>query len=110
MTNRTVLGHHVAIRGDIVCDEDLLIEGNIISNKIDVKNHTLIIGKEAKVEGELHAAYVIIMGEVKGEVHASTRATLYDGAKLTGDMHTPRFQVGESAGFEGRIHYIRNAG
>lgn len=64
---------------------------------------TLVIGKDARVEGTIHVGQLIVSGRVKGEVRASGKVVLHKTANLDGSMSTPVLMMEEGAVLEGQI-------
>jgi len=62
----------------------------------------VIIGVEGRVEGRVEARKIILMGEIKGEVECD-EIEVMDGAKITGEITTGNFIIGNGGIFEGII-------
>ncbi|MCC7440124.1 MAG: polymer-forming cytoskeletal protein [Bdellovibrionales bacterium] len=62
---------------------------------------TLIIGEEARVQGQIDAGVVVICGEVRGNVRAKYRVEIHRPAVFRGDILTPSLSVDEGVIFEG---------
>jgi cytoskeletal protein CcmA (bactofilin family) len=60
------------------------------------------VTKSGKVEGGIHAASVIVEGEVVGTIHA-TSLTIKPGARVKADIITAAISVDFGAMIEGRI-------
>ncbi|MCZ6715230.1 MAG: polymer-forming cytoskeletal protein, partial [Deltaproteobacteria bacterium] len=57
------IGKSISIKGDVVGDEDTIIEGRV-EGRIELKNHHLTIGPNGDVQGEIAAKQVTIVGRV----------------------------------------------
>lgn len=64
---------------------------------------TLVIGKEANVEGEVRVGQMVISGHVEGEITASEKVVLHKTANLIGSLRTPVLVIEEGAVIEGQI-------
>ncbi|NJB68183.1 cytoskeletal protein CcmA (bactofilin family) [Desulfobaculum xiamenense] len=64
---------------------------------------TLVIGREAHVEGTLHVGQLIVSGRVKGEVRALAKVVLHKTANFDGSMSTPVLMMEEGAVLEGQV-------
>jgi len=64
---------------------------------------TLVIGKEANVEGEVRVGQMVISGHVEGEITASEKVVLHKTANLVGSLRTPVLVIEEGAVIEGQI-------
>ncbi|GFM31982.1 polymer-forming cytoskeletal protein [Desulfovibrio subterraneus] len=64
---------------------------------------TLIIGKDARVEGQVRVGQLVLSGHIQGEIIATKKAVLHRTANLVGSLHSPVLMVEEGAKLEGRI-------
>ncbi len=64
---------------------------------------TLVIGKEANVEGQIRVGQMVISGHVEGEITASEKVVLHKTANLVGSLRTPVLVIEEGAVIEGQI-------
>jgi len=105
-TGRGFLSSEVSIEGDLSFRDELLIDGKV-NGKINATG-TLIVGKNARVRGEVRVKSVTIQGTVEGNVFASERCVLESGATLRGDIDSPRLALDENASFLGRAKISRS--
>ena len=61
------LGSTAKLTGEWICDEEVIIEGQI-QGKVDSGNHDLRIEREAKVQATLQGKNITILGKVTGNV------------------------------------------
>jgi cytoskeletal protein CcmA (bactofilin family) len=97
----SVLGATLRFKGDLVADEDLVIEGQLEGSVLHTR--CLTIGSSGKVSGDIRARRVIIEGQVNGNVHALENATLRAGAVLRGDLFARRVSIETGACIVGRV-------
>ena len=64
---------------------------------------TLVVGKEAKVEGRLSVGVLILSGNFQGEVIASGKVVLHRTGIMSGNISTPVLVMEEGAVFEGGV-------
>jgi cytoskeletal protein CcmA (bactofilin family) len=83
----------------------------VAPRQIDVRVHgairhagSLSVGPEGAVHGDLHAAEIIVRGEVRGDLFASERIRLEAGARVFGDLYAPRVGLEPGAQLRGRLH------
>jgi cytoskeletal protein CcmA (bactofilin family) len=70
--------------------------------KGDVKSDgTLIVGETAVMECDVHAATVIVSGEVRGHVIAGERVEVLAPARVFGDIEAPSVIINAGVVFEG---------
>ena len=101
-TGMANIGKSISIKGDVVGNEDTVIEGRI-EGRVELKNHHLTIGANGYVQGEVAAKQVTILGRVAGNVVATERAELQETGRLEGDLSSPRLQVQAGARVNGKI-------
>jgi cytoskeletal protein CcmA (bactofilin family) len=98
----------VSIDGDLSFRDELLIDGKV-NGKINATG-ALIVGKNARVRGEVRVKSVTVQGTIEGNVFASERCVLEPGATLRGDIESPRLALDENASFLGRAKITANRG
>jgi cytoskeletal protein CcmA (bactofilin family) len=98
----TTIGPALAIQGEISSDEDLLIEGRV-GGQIVIRNATLTIGPQARVEADVRGARVQVLGAIQGSIAATERIELAPTAAVVGDLSANRIVVIDGATFNGRI-------
>ncbi|MBV6493218.1 MAG: hypothetical protein LDLANPLL_01234 [Turneriella sp.] len=62
----------------------------------------LEIGPEAKITAHIDATYVVVYGQVTGNVVASEKVELKEGAKLIGNIRSPKLEIDDGVIFEGQ--------
>ena len=103
------IGQSLTIKGEVSGSEDLTVEGRV-EGKIDLKDHNLTIGQNGRVEADVHAKNITIVGEVVGNVSADEKVDLTDTARLNGDIRAPRISVSDGAQFKGAVDMVRKDG
>ena len=98
----THVGRSVVLKGEISGDEDLTIEGEV-KGRIDLPDHQLTIGAHGRIEAQLSAKAVIVVGTVTGNIRASERVEIHDSGSVTGDIQAPRLLIHEGAVINGSI-------
>jgi len=61
----------------------------------------VVLGPDAKVDAQLEAAVLVILGEVRGSVHALQRVELLAGGSMTGDIETRQLMIQQGSCFNG---------
>jgi cytoskeletal protein CcmA (bactofilin family) len=98
----TTIGPSLTIQGEISSDEDLIIEGRV-GGQILMKNATLTIGKQARVDADVRGARVQVLGAIQGNIAATDRIELAPTAAVVGDLTANHIVLVEGATFTGRI-------
>ena len=97
-----VIGKSVQIRGEVKGSEDLLVEG-LVEGTISLSESRLTIGAHARVQANLSARDVVVLGAVNGDIHAAGRVELRAGCQMEGDIHAGRLSIEENAIFSGKV-------
>ena len=97
----SLIGSRIRIQGELLGDEDVLVEGRV-EGRVDVSK-AFRVGSGGVVVAEVAAATVAIAGHVVGNVRAAERVELLPTGTLEGNIHAPRIVIGEGARFTGRI-------
>lgn len=96
---QSVLQEGVVIRGEIETKGDLRLDG-ALEGKVRVAER-LMIGASGKINAEVEANEVVVMGSVDGSIRARRRLELKKGARVTGDVSTPILVIEEGVFFDG---------
>ena len=62
---------------------------------------TLIVGESAIIRSDIHAAQIIISGEIKGNIIADTKIEIHAPGKVFGNIQSPAVIIEEGVIFEG---------
>jgi len=100
--NIATIGQAVIIKGELSGREDLTIEGHLIG-KIELNDNTLTIGPNGRIEADILAKVVCVMGSVHGNITATEAINLRETAKVNGVLVAPRVGITEGASFQGKI-------
>jgi cytoskeletal protein CcmA (bactofilin family) len=95
-------GRTIAIRGNVNCVEDVLIEGRI-DGHIWNEHHAVTVGADGVVKGDIVARIITVRGEVDGTMMATGRVDVMDEARVSGRVVSPRFMLAEGATFNGKV-------
>ncbi len=96
-----VVGRQILIRGTLVGEEDLIVEGRI-EGAITLTGH-LIIAEPGVVEANLDVDSVEVHGEVIGDISAIRSITIQQGARVSGNVRAPRVIIHDGATFRGSV-------
>ncbi|MFQ5663061.1 MAG: polymer-forming cytoskeletal protein [Terriglobia bacterium] len=64
----------------------------------------LIVGENARLEGEVESAVVSVAGKVQGTVKGTTRVEILPSGTVEGEVHTPCLVIEAGGVLEGRCH------
>jgi len=96
------IGKSVEIRGEVKGSEDLMIDGRV-EGTITLTDSRLTVGPTARVDADVSARDVVILGIINGNVTAGVRVELRKGANLTGDIRAARLSIEEGSIFCGKV-------
>ena len=100
------IGKSIVFKGDLTGDEDLQVDGNL-EGGIQLANHELTIGETGRVQAQLYAKSVVVIGHVTGNITATERVELKTSAVVEGDIHTPKLVVAEGAIVNGQVEMTK---
>jgi cytoskeletal protein CcmA (bactofilin family) len=93
------IGQGSTIKGDIITEGDLRIDGSLIGT-INTKGR-LVLGETGIVEGEVVCQNALIAGAVKARIQVSELLSLKATANLQGDIITNKLSIEPGANFTG---------
>lgn len=82
---------------------DSEVKGTITSGQ------TLLLGDNAKVEGQIEGNHVVIAGRFDGVIFAKGRVEIQPKGVVTGEIHTPCLVIEAGGIFDGRCHMLTSA-
>lgn len=99
-TSVNILGAGTSINGDINCDGDIRIDGNLIGN-LKTKGK-LVIGQTGSIKGEILCKNADISGALEGKITVEELLSLKSTSKLLGDIkNTDKLNIEPGAVFTG---------
>lgn len=102
------MGKTTRIHGEIYSEEEFQFDGEI-EGKIEVRGG-LIIGPNGKVKADVKARELVVKGSIQGNVEASDRISIMNGASIVGDVKTAGIVIEDGAYFKGGIDILRPEG
>ncbi len=103
---KTVIGEHIHIAGDIRGDEHLFLEGSVKGN-IEMGKHNFVVGAKGRFEGEISAHNVGISGQLIGTVKVREKVRITKEADFSGDIKAKSVSIEDGAYFKGSIELQR---
>jgi cytoskeletal protein CcmA (bactofilin family) len=94
-----VIGSKTVLKGEITGDEDIQVEGRV-EGEIRISKD-LRIGTGGSVKASVHAAAVVVSGELTGDCTATSRVEIQATGRLFGNIRAPRVVIAEGATFRG---------
>jgi len=97
----SVLGPSLRFKGDLVADEDLVVQGQVEGSILHTRS--LTIGAQGRMQGDIKARRITVEGTVDGDLYALDSVVLRAGAIVRGNVFANKVSVAEGAKFSGRI-------
>jgi cytoskeletal protein CcmA (bactofilin family) len=98
----TVIGRDIKFRGEISGSTDLLIDGEL-DGIIRLPAARLTVRADGRVRATIVAQDVVVLGSIEGEIRATGRVELRDGAVVVGDVFATRLSIEEGAILRGGV-------
>ncbi len=99
------IGKTTRIHGEIYSEEELFFDGEI-EGKIEIRG-LLTIGPNGKVKANVKARELVVSGTIQGNVEATDRISIMNGASIVGDVKTAGIVIEDGAYFKGGIDILR---
>jgi cytoskeletal protein CcmA (bactofilin family) len=103
----TRIGKSIVIKGELSCNEDLYIDGQV-EGTIDPKGNRLSIGPNGSVTADVNACSVVVQGKLEGNI-ASDRVDLKQSAFVVGHIATQRISIEDGAHLKGSVNIQKEA-
>ena len=101
------IGPAVTIKGEIHSREDIVVDGEM--DGAIVSDCRVTVGPNGKVKANIQAREAVIVGSVRGNVHATDKITIRKTANLVGDIATAAVVIEDGAYFKGSIDITRKS-
>ena len=101
----SLIGATTRIEGNLFFSGGLRIDGVVRGNVAAMPDQpgTLVVSEHARIEGEVHAAHVVVNGTIVGPVNATETLELQGNSRVKGDVHYKSIEMQQGAIVEGRL-------
>ncbi len=101
----TLICKQTKITGDISFNGVLYVDGHVKGNitSEELENSLLTIGVNGYVEGEVKVPHIMILGRVKGDVHALEHVELMAESRVEGDVYYQLIEMSMGAEVNGQM-------
>jgi cytoskeletal protein CcmA (bactofilin family) len=96
------IGPSIRIKGDLVGEENLVIEGQV-EGTIHLDKNDLTIGSNGRVKANVHAKGVIVEGQLEGDILGKEKVVIRRTGNMRGNIVAPRVTLEDGAMFKGSI-------
>ena len=101
----SLIGATTRIEGNVIFSGGLRVDGMVRGNVASLPDQpgTLMVSADARIDGEVQAAHIVVNGTVNGPVHATETLELQAGSKVKGDVYYKSLEIHQGAVVEGRL-------
>ena len=105
---RSLIGEGTQVHGELRFDAGLRIDGEVLGDVVATEpSSLLVISEHARVQGKVMAGHVIINGQVRGPVVATTLLELQPKARIVGDVHYEALEMHQGATIDGVMKHVK---
>lgn len=94
----------VRFEGTLECPGTFRVEGEV--KGLLISAHNLILGDEARVEGQIEGNDVVISGRFNGVIFAKGKVEIHNKGIATGEIHSHCLVIEPGGVFDGQCHII----
>jgi len=106
MRDHATIGSTITIKGDLTGEEDLVIEGKL-EGKIECHSHSVTIGKNGRINGDVYGKVITVEGTVEGNLYGDEQLSVRQTGTVRGNIISPRVALEDGANFKGSIDMSR---
>jgi cytoskeletal protein CcmA (bactofilin family) len=104
----SLIGATTRVEGNVFFSGGLQVDGAVRGNVAALPEQpgTLVVSENARIDGEVQAAHIVVNGTINGSVDARETLELQANSKVKGDVHYKSLEIQQGAVVEGRlVHY-----
>ena len=105
-TASAVIGRAVTIKGEILSQEDLVVDGEV-EGTVSAEGHRITVGPKGRIRANIKARELAVQGSVQGNVEAVDRFIIRKEGSLVGDVKMAGIVIEDGAYFKGSIDITR---
>src|SRR5437868_9881746 len=101
----SLIGATTRIEGNVIFSGGLRVDGTVRGNVAALPDQpaTLMVSADARIDGEVQAAHIVVNGAINGPVHATETLELQAGSRVKGDVYYKSLEIHQGAVVEGRL-------
>jgi cytoskeletal protein CcmA (bactofilin family) len=101
----SLIGATTRIEGNVYFSGGLRVDGEVRGNVAALPDEpaTLVVSANARIDGEVQAAHVVVNGSINGPLQASETLELQAGSRVKGDVNYKSIEMHQGAVVEGRL-------
>lgn len=103
----TLISQRTHISGDVTFSGGLHVDGSVRGNlNANSPDATITLTEHGRIEGDIRAPFVVINGELNGDVYASERLELAPKARISGNVHYKLMEMQAGAQVNGSMRQL----
>jgi cytoskeletal protein CcmA (bactofilin family) len=101
----TLVGQHTVVQGDLKFHGGLHIEGAVKGNVVADNDGSsmLQLSEHGMIEGEVNVPYIVLNGEVRGDVRSGVHIELLSKARVVGNVYYNLIEMAIGAEVNGNL-------
>src|SRR5437773_311040 len=101
----SLIGATTRIEGNVIFSGGLRVDGMIRGSVGAIADQpaTLVVSSDARIDGEVQAAHIVVNGTINGPVHATETLELQSGSRVKGDVYYKTIEIHQGAVVEVRL-------
>ena len=101
----SLIGATTRIEGNVFFSGGLRIDGAVRGNVAALPDQpgTVVVSEQARIDGEVQAAHVVVNGTINGPVDSRETLELQANSRVKGDIHYKSIEIQQGAVIEGRL-------
>ena len=106
----SLIGATTRIEGNVFFSGGLRVDGTVRGNVCALPDQpsTLVVSEDARIDGEVQVAHLVVNGTINGPVNAVETLELQAGSRVKGDIRYSSLEMQQGAIIEGRL--VHHAG
>ena len=102
LMERAVIGSAIIINGEVSGSQDLMVNGRI-EGKVSLSDHSLTVGRKARIKADIYARLISIEGDAEGTIEGEEKIVLRGTGNVRGNLVAPQVVLEEGCKFKGSI-------
>ncbi len=96
------VGPSMVFQGYLTGEEDLMVHGRV-EGTIDLKQHSVTVGKNGHVKANIIGKVISVEGEVEGNLRGEDKIIIRQSGAVQGDLNAPCVSLEEGCKFKGTV-------
>ncbi len=102
-----LIGKALFFKGEVSGNQDLTVNGRF-EGTVSLSGHTVTVGRDGRVQGDILARVIRIEGHVEGNLQGEEVVLVGSSGVVHGDLTTVRVSMDEGCEFRGRVQVASN--